>query len=79
MLIKYQGKNYSLAEQQHELYKLLSNADKPMTNKQIQNRSTLIWPTNRISELIAMGINVTKGRRKVKSAGRIKTVNTYII
>lgn len=79
MQIRHNNKNYSLAEQQHEVYKLLVNADSPLTNKQIQSKSSLIWPTNRISELLAMGIVVKKGRKKVKSAGKVKTVNTYII
>ena len=79
MNIKHQGKLYSMADQQLEVFKLLRDSNKPLTNKQIQRNSSLIWPTNRISELIAMGVNVTKGRIKVKSRGRLVSVNTYYI
>ena len=79
MLIKHNNKKYSLAQQQYDVYKVLSNADKPLTTKQINVYAHCAWCTNRISELIAMGIEIKKGRKKVKSMGKMVGVNTYII
>jgi len=77
--VKHKKKNYYLREQQYMVFRVLKDTKEPKTTKQINQAAHCSWCTNRISELIAMGIEITKGRTKVKSMGKMVTVNTYTI
>ena len=76
-----QGKSHFLLNsQQADLFKVMREHRKPLTVNQLRQLTGLALPTNRMSELIAKGVNISKNWKRVyNDKGELTRVKTYLL
>ncbi|MCP3921290.1 MAG: hypothetical protein GY714_01765 [Desulfobacterales bacterium] len=74
-----QGSNiFHLSTRQHDLWVAMRKARRYLTNTELRDITGITWPTNRMSELVSMGVSISKKWIEITDDhGKLIKVRTY--
>ncbi|MCP4393918.1 MAG: hypothetical protein GY804_06575 [Alphaproteobacteria bacterium] len=77
-IVKHAKQEFNLSARQNQLFKVLKKTKSFKTNAELRHLTGITNPQNRLSELIAMGMNISKKWKEVyNEQGDLVRVKLY--